>query len=103
MFAEEVGNYLPLPIELIRPIRFLVAYNLIKDKLKFPVNQVLRISNYAYATWNFYRDGRYEIKWSFNRSGDHRAYSVVVSDDSITPKIYTFACQEFYDRQYKYK
>jgi hypothetical protein len=53
------------------------------------------------VSWDFYLDGRYQIKWSFHTSMDHRAYSVLVSDDSITPKIYTFASQEFYDRQFK--
>jgi len=37
MFPEEVyALSLPLPYELLRPISFQVAYNLINEKLRFP-------------------------------------------------------------------
>jgi len=36
MYPEQVGNYFPLPVELIRPIRFQLAYVLIKQNLRFP-------------------------------------------------------------------
>jgi hypothetical protein len=37
MYPEEVYDcHLPLPYELLRPIAFQVAYELIKEKLEFP-------------------------------------------------------------------
>ena len=57
MYPEEVYDCgLPLPYELLRPIVFQVAYEHIKEKLRFPV--------YDGARYNTLR-----IKWKYNTEG----------------------------------
>jgi len=87
MYPEQVGNYFPLPVELIRPIRFQLAYVLTKQNLRFPTrarNQArheLTVKNtptkHVYMVWYVSSNPTFtikhtDIKEAFNAD---RAYS----------------------------
>ena len=64
MFPEEVYKCgLPLPFELLRPISFQLAYELIKEKLRFPTKQGCR-SRYILIT-PYNKGGRVLMSWYY--------------------------------------
>jgi len=66
MFPEEVYKCgLPLPFELLRPISFKLAYELIKEKLRFPKNQGGTSSFLCKILITPYKGGRVLMVWYY--------------------------------------